>query len=201
MKNIKQLLCIALILCAYNRVGAQNEQIAIEQINGNEFAVSSINGIPYTIVLESSNNDGQFNLASTGNITFKIGDVIPDKSTLRIVFEEDVFRTFEGNLIQQYHSDIEWISSSLDIPKNDLTIFALRLDYTDESLEELKGKVFEYAETDQKEDYFNQWIEKINYSYGAINFIREIYAASKGEDNSQRDNFLPIIISKELNNK
>ncbi len=199
--TLGQLLFMVIAVCSCFVMQAQNEQISIELIGENKFGVSSTNGIPYTVVLESSNNDGQFNLASTGNITFKVADIIPNKSTLKIIFEEDIFHTFEENLIQQYHSDIEWVASSLDIPKNELKMFSIRLEYNDETLEALKAKVFEYAETDQKENSFNQWIEKINYSYGAIGYIRELYAASSGEDNSQRHNFLPIVVSKELEGK
>ncbi|GAA4278323.1 hypothetical protein [Aquimarina mytili] len=189
---------LLLIFCFFAQINAQNEQISIQSISDQEFAVNSINGIPFTVVLEESNNDGQYHLPSGGTITFKIADMIGKRSTLRIVFEEEMYHSLEDKLIEQYDSESKWIKSRLDISENAFKMFPTRPVFTDQGLEKLKSKVFDYANTDEKEEYFNQWIEKINYSVGAVNFFRELYAASNGEDNAQRHNFLPINIYQEL---
>ncbi len=189
---------LLLILCSFAQIQAQNEQISLQSINSQEFAVNSINGIPFTVVLEESNNDGQFHLPSGGSITFKLGDMIGKRSTLRIVFEEEMYHSLEDKLIEQYDSDVQWIASFLEIKKNDLKMFPTRPVFSDAGLEKLKSSVFQYTTTDKKEEYFNQWIDKINYSVGAVQFFRELYAASNGEDNAQRHNFLPINIYEEL---
>ncbi len=189
---------LLLISCFFTQVQAQNEQISLRSISEQEFAVNSINGIPFTVVLEESNNDGQYHLPSGGSITFKVGDMIGKRSTLRIVFEEEMYHSLEDKLIEQYDSESNWIKERLDISESAFKMFPTRPVFTDQGLEKLKSKVFDYANTDEKEAYFNQWIEKINYSVGAVNFFRELYAASNGEDNGQRHNFLPINIYEEL---
>ncbi len=194
----KKYFLFLLFLCFVTLIKAQNEQISLESISKDEFSVNSINGIPYTIVLENSNNDGQYHLPSGGSRTFNLGDMIGTRSTIRIIFEEEMYHSLEDKLIEQYDADVEWITSFLEIKESELKMFPTRPVFTDAGLEKLKSKVFEYATTESKEAYFNQWIEKINYSVGAVNFFRELYAASNGANNSQRQNFLPINISKAL---
>ncbi|MEW7290685.1 hypothetical protein [Aquimarina sp. 2304DJ70-9] len=189
---------LLLMLCFFTQVHAQNEQISIQSISNEEFAVNSINGIPFTVILEESNADGQYHLPSGGSITFKVGDMIGKRSTLRIIFEEEMYHSLEDKLIEQYDADVQWITSFLDIKGDKLKMFPTRPVFTDTGLEKLKSEVFQYTNTDKKEDYFNQWIEKINYSVGAVNFFRELYAASNGEKNAQRHNFLPINVYEEL---
>lgn len=196
--NTKKLLLIPVILCFFVQIQAQNDQVSLNRINNKEFTVSTVNGIPFTVVLEKSNNDGQYNLASNGNLTFKIEDMIDTRSTLRIVFEEEMYHSLENKLLEQYHSDVDWIKSALDIEEGEFEIFPSRPVFTDQGLEKLKAKVFEYTTTDKKEDTFNKWIEKINYSVGAVRFFNELYAASNGEENGQRHNFLPINIHEAL---
>ncbi len=197
-KNTKKLFFILLVLCFSLNTQAQNDQISIQSISDQEFAVNSINGIPFTVVLEESNNDGQYHLPSGGSVTFKTADMIGKRSTLRIIFEEEMYHSLEDKLIEQYDADVEWITSSLEIKESDLKMFPTRPVFTDAALEKLKQRVFQYTTTDRKEEYFNEWIEKINYSVGAVNFFRELYAASNGENNEQRHNFLPINIHQEL---
>ncbi len=196
--NTKKLLLIPVIFCFFVQIQAQNDQVSLNRINNKEFTVSTVNGIPFTVVLEKSNNDGQYNLASNGNLTFKIEDMIDTRSTLRIVFEEEMYHSLENKLLEQYHSDVDWIKSALDIEEGEFEIFPSRPVFTDQGLEKLKAKVFEYTTTDKKEDTFNKWIEKINYSVGAVRFFNELYAASNGEENGQRHNFLPINIYEAL---
>ncbi len=185
---------LILILCCFGQIQAQNEQISLRSISNEEFEVQSINGIPFTIILEESNNDGQFHLPSGGSITFKIGDMIGKRSTLRIIFEEEMYHSLEDKLIEQYSADVEWVANFLEIKESDLKMFPTRPVFIDAKLEKLKSNVFQYTSTPKKEDYFNQWIEKINYSVGAVQFFRELYAASNGQNNAQRHNFLPINI-------
>lgn len=201
IKNTKKIALAIFAICLFVQVQAQNEQIALEPISSEEFAVNSINGIPFTVVLEESNNDGQFHLPSGGSIRFNTGDMIGSRSTLRIVFEEEMYHSLEDKLIEQYDKDVEWISSSLEMKESDLKMFPTRPVFTDVALEKLKKKVFDYVNTDQQEGYFYKWIEKINYSVGAVQYFRELYAASNGENNAQRHNFLPINISQELRNR
>ncbi|WP_148639347.1 hypothetical protein [Aquimarina longa] len=199
--NVKKVLLTVVIACFFIQVKAQNEQISIQSISDQEFEVRSLNGIPYTIVLEESNNDGQFHLGSNSSLTFKIEDMIDTRSTLRIVFEDEIYHSLENKLIKQYQTDLEWIESVLDIKEGEFKKLPSRPVYTDANLEKLKAKVFEYATTSKKEDYFNQWIEKINYSVGAVGYFQELYAASNGKDNAQRYNFLPINIYNELHKR
>ncbi len=198
VKNAKKSLLILVNLCFFVSAQAQNDQISLQSISEQEFAVNSINGIPFTVVLEDSNSDGQYHLPSGGSVTFKVADMIGKRSTLRIVFEEEMYHSLEDKLIEQYDSDVQWITNFLEIKEKDRKMFPTRPVFTDVGLEKLKSKVFEYATTDRKEDYFNQWIEKINYSVGAVDFFRKLYAASNGEDNEHRHNFLPINIHEEL---
>ncbi len=196
--NTKKLLLTLVILCFFMQMKAQNDQISIQSVSDEEFTVSSINGIPFTIILENSNNDGQYQLGSNGRLTFKTEDLIGKRSTIRIVLQEKIFLSLEDELVDQYRSDVQWIESKLQITEAEFEIFPSRPIFSDEGLEKMKAKVFEYATTDRKEDYFNQWIEKVNYSYGAVGYFKEIYAASNGENNAQRYNFLPINIYEEL---
>ncbi|WP_103866208.1 hypothetical protein [Aquimarina sp. I32.4] len=198
--SVSRVVLTLIVSCFFIQGNAQNDQIALRAIGKKEFSVKSLNGIPYTVVIESSNNDGQFHLGSTGRLTFKIDDMIDTRSTLRIVFEEEIYHSLEDKLLEQYKADIKWIQSELEIKESELKMFPTRPVFTDAGLEKLKGKVFEYVTNDRKESYFNKWIEKINYSVGAVGFFRELYGASNGEDNSQRHNFLPINIHEELNN-
>ncbi len=193
-----KLVFVLAISCYFINVQAQNDQVSIEPVGEQEFRVSTANGIPYTIVLEESNNDGQYHLGSSGSLTFKIADMIDTRSTLRIVFEDEIYHSLENKLIKQYQSDLQWIESLLDVKEGEFKKLPSRPVFTDDGLEKLKATVFEYATTEKKEAYFYQWIEKINYSVGAVNFFRELYAASNGEDNEQRHNFLPINIYAEL---
>lgn len=192
------LLTLAIAFCFFTQTQAQNELIAIEPISDREFRVISANGIPFTVVLEESNTDGQFHLSSGGSIIFKTDDLIGKRSTLRIIFEEEMYHSLEDKLIEQYDSDVQWITNFLNITENELKMFPTRPVFTDAGLEKLKSKVFEYATTDSKERYFNQWIDKINYSVGAVQYFRGLYAASNGENNEHRRNFLPINIYEEL---
>ncbi|TPN82279.1 hypothetical protein [Aquimarina algicola] len=195
---MKNLLLIVVFLYSFISANAQNEQISIQSISDKEFSVNSINGIPFTVVIEESNNDGQFHLPSGGSVTFRLYDMIENRSTLRIIFEEEMYHSLEDKLINQYTTELEWIGSTLNIKDNDLKMFPTRPVFTDAALEKLKSKVFDYVDTDEKEDYFNQWIEKINYSVGAVQYFSDMYAASNGENNSQRRDFLPINISEAL---
>ncbi|GGX27244.1 hypothetical protein [Aquimarina muelleri] len=199
--NTKKLFLIPVVLCFFVQLQAQNDQISIDRVNDKEFTVSTVNGIPFTVVLEKSNNDGQYHLASNGNLTFKLEDMIDTRSTLRIVFEEEMYHSLENKLLEQYRSDVDWIKSVLDIEEGEFEIFPSRPVFTDQGLEKLKGKVFEYTTTDKKENDFNKWIEKINYSVGAGRFFNDLYAASNGENNGQRHNFLPINIYEALQNR
>ncbi len=194
----KKLLLILVTLFLFTETQAQNELVALNPINGQEFNVVSTNGIPFTVILEESNSDGQYHLPSGGSVTFKTGDMIGTRSTLRIVFEEEMYHSLEDKLIEQYDSDVQWITNFLEIKESDRKMFPTRPVFTDAGLEKLKSKVFEHATTDSKERYFNQWIDKINYSVGAVQYFRDLYAASNGEDNEQRHNFLPINIYQEL---
>ncbi len=196
--NTKKLLFILITLCFAIKTQAQNDQISLQSLSDQEFAVNSVNGIPFTVVLEESNSDGQYHLPSGGSVTFKIADMIGKRSTLRIVFEEEMYHSLEDKLIEQYDSDVQWITNFLEIKGNELKMFPTRPVFTDAGLEKLKSKVFQYTTTDKKEEYFNQWIEKINYSVGAVQYFRELYTASNGENNAQRHNFLPINIYEEL---
>ncbi len=198
---MKKLLLTLMISSLFMQIKAQNDQVAIQPVNNQEFTVSSINGIPYTVVLENSNTDGQFHLGSSGELTFQVGDMIDIRSTLRIVFEDEIYHSLENKLIRQYQSDLKWIQSMLGIKEDEFRKLPSRPIFTDSNLEKLKAKVFEYATTDRKEGYFYEWIEKINYSVGAVNFFSELYAASNGEENGQRHNFLPINIYDELQKK
>ncbi|WP_025743640.1 hypothetical protein [Aquimarina pacifica] len=198
--NVKKLLPMVLALCFVLHIQAQkNDQIIIEPANSEEFNVRSVNGIPFTVVMEESNGDGQFHLGSNSTLTFKIDDLIAKRSTLRILLEEEIHLSLENKLVDQYQKDVQWIESYLEISEGDFKIFPSRPIFTDADLEKLKGKVFEYADTDAKEKYFYQWIDKINYSVGAVRFFKELYAASNGTNNEQRYNFLPINIYEELN--
>ncbi|WP_103072195.1 hypothetical protein [Aquimarina sediminis] len=197
--NTKKTLLILAVFGFFIQMQAQrNEQISIESISNEEFTVSSLNGIPFTIVLEESNNDGQFHLGVNRTLTFKVADLIEKRSTLRIIFEDEIYHSLENNLIAQYHSDLDWIESSLDIPKSVFEKLPTRPVFLNNSLEELKAKVFEYANTESQERYFNQWIEKINYSVGAVEYFQKLFTASNGESNEHRHNFLPINIYEEL---
>jgi len=104
----------------------------------------------------------------------------------------------EDNMIQEYRNDLQWVTKSLQIEETDLKMFTSRPVFTDASLEKLKRKIFEYTTTKEKENIFNQWIDKVNYSVGVIQYLRAIYAASNGEKNEHRSNFLPINIHNEL---
>lgn len=200
--NAKKLLLIPVVLCFFMTMQAQNEHITIDPVSQQEFTVTSINGIPYTIVLEESNNDGQFHLGSNNSrLTFKTEDLIGKRSTLRIVFEEEMYHSLEDKLIEQYKSDVEWIETFLEITDKELKLFPTRPVFNEHGLEKLKARVFEYATTPKKEEVFNEWIEKINYSVGAVRYFRDLYAASNGENNEQRHNFLPINIYEELQKK
>ena len=198
VKHTKKLLLVLATLFFCTQIQAQNEQISIQRISSQEFEVRSINGIPFTVVLEGTNNDGQYLLPSGGSVSFNTSDIKDDKSTLRIIFEEEMYHSLENELIDQYHSELKWIVSVLDVKEDDSKKFPSRPVFTDAGLEKLKVKLFEYTTTDKKEDYFNQWIEKINYSVGAVQYLRGLYAASNGADNAQRHNFLPIKINEEL---
>jgi hypothetical protein len=180
------------------QIKAQNDQISIQSINEQEFVVRSLNGIPYTIILEESNSDGQFHLGSNRSLTFKKEDMIGKRSVMRIVFEDEIYHSLENKLIKQYQTDLQWIESLLEVKEGEFKKLPSRPVFTDNGLEKLKSTVFEYVTTDKKEEYFNQWIEKINYSVGAVSFFRELFVASNGENNAQRHNFLPINIYEEL---
>lgn len=198
IKKVKKLLFVIVAFSLFSQMQAQNDLVSIRSNGSEEFIVSSTNGIPFTVVLEESNNDGQFHLSSGGDFIFKKGDLIGTRSTVRIVFEEEMYHSLEDKLIEQYDSESNWIKSRLDISDAAFKMFPTRPVFTDAGLEKLKSKVFEYANTQEKEAYFNQWIEKINYSVGAVDYFRKLYAASNGEDNEQRRNFLPINIHQEL---
>ncbi|AXT58951.1 hypothetical protein D1816_00815 [Aquimarina sp. AD10] len=189
---------LILIFCI--QIQAQNDQVTIEPMGKEEFSVRSLNGIPYTLVVEESNTDGQYHLGSTGYLTFKLDDMIQKRSTVRIVLEEEIHASLEEKLVKQYRSDVDWIKSLLDIKEDsEFKVFPSRPIFSDADLEKLKGQVFEYADTDNKEKRFYEWIEKINYSVGAVRYFRELYAASNGKNNEQRRNFLPINIYEALN--
>ncbi len=197
-KYLKKPLFTLAALCFFIQTKAQNELIALENVNNQEFSVVSTNGIPFTVILEESNSDGHYHLPSGGNVTFMIGDMIGSRSTLRIVFEEEMYHSLEDKLIEQYDSDVQWITNFLEIKEKEIKMFPTRPVFSEAGLEKLKSNVFEYATTDSKERYFNQWIDKINYSVGAVRYFRDLFAASNGEDNEQRHNFLPINIKGEL---
>lgn len=196
--NTKKLLLVLVISCFFIQGNAQNEQISIQPISDQEFEVRSLNGIPYTIVLEESNNDGQFHLGSNNSLTFKVGDMIAKRSTVRIVFEDEIYHSLENKLIKQYQTDLQWIENLLGVKEGEFKKLPSRPVFTNNGLEKLKGTVFEYANTDKKEENFYKWIEKINYSVGAVQFFRDLFAASNGENNAQKHNFLPINIYEEL---
>ncbi len=181
-----------------NMQAQKNDQIVLQAIDNNEFMVRSVNGIPFTVVIEESNNDGRFHLGSNSTLTFKVDDMIGKRSTLRILLDDEIHLALEDKLVEQYQKDIDWVESYLEISESDLKIFPTRPIFKDADLEKLKGKIFEYADTDRKEEYFYKWIDKINYSVGAVQFFKELLAASKGADNGQRYNFLPINIYDEL---
>ncbi len=192
---------LILVLSFFTQVQAQqNEQISIDPISNEEFTVRSLNGIPFTVIIEKSNTDGQYHMG-INDLTFKVADMIDTRSTLRIVFEKEIYLSLENKLIDQYRKEVDWIKALLEIKGGEFEVFPSRPVLTDADLEKLKQKVFQYTTTPEKEDYFNQWIEKINYSVGAERFFKELYAASNGVNNSQRHNFLPINIYDELQKK
>ena len=195
--NVKKLMLTLVVLCFCSQLKAQNEQIAIEPINGQEFRVKSLNGIPFTVVLEESNNDGQFHMG-VNTLTFKTADMIGERSTLRIVFDREIYLSLENKIVEEYQADVKWIESKLQITEGEFEIFPSRPVFTDQGLEKLKAKVFEYTTSESKERDFNKWIDKINYSVGAMRFFKELYEASTGKKNEQSHNFEPINIHDEL---
>ncbi|WP_160111934.1 hypothetical protein [Aquimarina sp. AU58] len=194
LQNVKKILFMLVVSCFFMQVNAQNELVSIQSIGDQEFEVRSLNGIPFTIVLEESNNDGQFHLGINNSLTFKTGDMIGKRSTLRIVFEDELYHSLENKLIKQYQTDLQWIENLLGVKEGEFKKLPSRPVFTDNGLEKLKGTVFEYVNTDQKEEDFYKWIEKINYSVGAVKYFRDLFAASNGENNEQRHLFLPINI-------
>ena len=195
--TIKKIVFIVAAFCFFSQAHAQNEHIALERINAEEFRVRSTNGIPFTVVLENSNNNGQYQLASNTELTFKFDDVTR-QSMIKIVFDRAAYQTMEDKIILQYRSDVEWIKSQLDITDDQSKLFPTRPIFDDRSLEALKSKVFQYTTTSTKENAFNKWIERVNYSYGAVLFLRELYAASNGENNPQSRNFESINVYEAL---
>ena len=195
--NVKKLMLTLVVLCFCSQLKAQNEQIAIEPINGQEFRVKSLNGIPFTVVLEESNNDGQFHMG-VNTLTFKTADMIGERSTLRIVFDREIYLSLENKIVEEYQADVKWIESKLQITEGEFEIFPSRPVFTDQGLEKLKAKVFEYTTSESKERDFNKWIDKINYSVGAMRFFKDLYEASNGKQNGQSHNFEPINIHDEL---
>ncbi|MBP2834000.1 hypothetical protein J8281_17525 [Aquimarina sp. U1-2] len=198
IENTKKYLLILLFAICFTGVQAQNDLISLRSVSDSEYEIQSTNGLPFTIVLENSNNDGQYHLPSGGSTIFKTEDLIGNRSTLRIIFEKEMYHSLEDKLIEQYDSDVQWITNFLEIKEKDKKMFPTRPVFSDVALEKLKSKVFDYATTDRKEDYFNQWIEKINYSVGAVDYFRKLYAASNGENNEHRYNFEPINIHAAL---
>ncbi|WP_152538271.1 hypothetical protein [Aquimarina megaterium] len=194
IQNLKKIVLMLVMSCFFMQVNAQNELVSIQPISDQEFEVRSLNGIPFTIVLEESNNDGQFHLGINNSLIFKTGDMIGKRSTLRIVFEDELYHSLENKLIKQYQTDLQWIENLLGVKEGEFKKLPSRPVFTDNGLEKLKGTVFEYVNTDQKEEDFYKWIEKINYSVGAVKYFRDLYAASNGENNEQRRHFLPINI-------
>ncbi len=195
--NVKKLLLTLVILCFCTQLKAQNEQIALEPVNDQEFMVKSLNGIPFTVVLEESNNDGQYHMG-VNTLTFKISDMISNRSTLRIVFDREIYLSLENKIVDEYQADVKWIESKLQITEGEFEIFPSRPVFTDQGLEKLKAKVFEYTTSESKERDFNKWIDKINYSVGAMRFFKDLYEASNGKKNGQSHNFEPINIHDEL---
>ncbi|WP_159025596.1 hypothetical protein [Aquimarina sp. Aq78] len=192
LQNVKKILLMLVVSCFFMQVNAQNELVSIQSISDQEFEVRSLNGIPFTVVLEESNNDGQFHLGINNSLTFKVGDMIAKRSTVRIVFEDELYHSLENKLIKQYQTDLQWIENLLGVKEGEFKKLPSRPVFTDNGLEKLKGTVFEYVNTDQKEEDFYKWIEKINYSVGAVKYFRDLFAASNGENNEQRHHFLPI---------
>lgn len=198
LQNVKKILLMLVVSCSFMQVNAQNELVSIQSISDQEFEVRSLNGIPFTVVLEESNNDGQFHLGINNSLTFKVGDMIAKRSTLRIVFEDELYHSLENKLIKQYQKDLQWIENLLGVKEGEFKKLPSRPVFSNNGLEKLKGTVFEYVNTDQKEEDFYKWIEKINYSVGAVQYFRDLFAASNGENNEQRRHFLPINIYEEL---
>ncbi|WP_438424200.1 hypothetical protein [Aquimarina macrocephali] len=198
LQNVKKILLMLVVSCFFMQVNAQNELVSIQSISDQEFEVRSLNGIPFTVVLEESNNDGQFHLGINNSLTFKVGDMIAKRSTLRIVFEDELYHSLENKLIKQYQKDLQWIENLLGVKEGEFKKLPSRPVFSNNGLEKLKGTVFEYVNTDQKEEDFYKWIEKINYSVGAVQYFRDLFAASNGENNEQRRHFLPINIYEEL---
>ncbi|WP_024772343.1 hypothetical protein [Aquimarina macrocephali] len=198
LQNVKKILLMLVVSCFFIQVNAQNELVSIQSISDQEFEVRSLNGIPFTVVLEESNNDGQFHLGINNSLTFKVGDMIAKRSTLRIVFEDELYHSLENKLIKQYQKDLQWIENLLGVKEGEFKKLPSRPVFSNNGLEKLKGTVFEYVNTDQKEEDFYKWIEKINYSVGAVQYFRDLFAASNGENNEQRRHFLPINIYEEL---
>ncbi|PKV51931.1 hypothetical protein ATE84_4031 [Aquimarina sp. MAR_2010_214] len=198
LQNVKKILLMLVISCFFMQVNAQNELVSIQSISDQEFEVRSLNGIPFTVVLEESNSDGQFHLGINNSLTFKVGDMIGKRSTVRIVFEDELYHSLENKLIKQYQTDLQWIENLLGVKEGEFKKLPSRPVFTEAGLEKLKGTVFEYVNTDQEEEDFYKWIEKINYSVGAVKYFRDLFAASNGESNEQRRHFLPINVYNAL---
>ncbi len=194
---IKKFLLILPVLCFITQVYGQNEQINIRQNSSQDFSITSANGIPFTVVLENSKKDGQYLLASDGELVFNMSDITPE-STARLVFQRGIYDQMEEKVMVQYRIDVEWIKARLGISDDQSKLFPTRPIFDDPSLEKLKQKVYQYTETPKKEAYFNEWIDKINYSYGVVLFLREMYAASNGTSNGQSHNFTPVNLYQAL---
>jgi len=198
IKSAKKLFIGFMTVCFFSQIHAQNEQISIRSVSDQEFEVTSNNGIPFIVILENSKKDGRYNLSGGSGLVFNVSDIIPSKSTLRIVYEEDTYHTMEDEMISQYRTELDWVAKELQVKDSDIKMFASRPVFSDANLDKLKRKVFEYTTTTEKEEIFSQWADKINYSVGVIQYLRNIYAASNGEKNEHSPNFVPIIVSHAL---
>jgi len=96
-------------------VQAQDDLISIRSVSSSEYEVSSANGLPFILLLENSKNNGTYNISGGGGTVLNVTDIIPSKTTIRILFEKDAYYSMEDNMIQEYRNDLQWVTSALQI--------------------------------------------------------------------------------------
>jgi len=200
-KNV--LIICALFMISFLSAQSNNGQIELKRISDTQFGVKSINGIPFTVILEKSKrkgqylSDGQYLLDSHRQLVFDLED-ITEETTLRIVLEKQMYLTVQNNLVDQYTKDVQWIESKLSISEDKSKIFPTRPVMSDADAKKLKDKVVSYVDSQSTYDLYNQWEAKFDYSVASMRFFQQLYDASNGTKNESRSVFLPIKILEAL---
>lgn len=196
----KQLLITTLFLCWFSLLMGQNEEITIKPRGEKQFSVSSIKGTPFTVILENSEKDGNYQLQSETDLYFKT-KYINSKSTLKIVFEERMYLIVQNNLIRQYQSDVKWIKVMLEITKSEFKLFPEMPFFGKFEDSKQKARLQKYITNEKKKAYYEKYQEKLDYTVKTMTYFQDLYDASNGKDNNSRHNFLPINILDHLAKK